>query len=92
MLLTSRCSNMVVMRTGPFERALRRARAAVEKEKGMEIDEQQFPSCILYSSPPEASSLGDWLREVRRMRERESNALQTPYPPPERTQGPAPAG
>jgi hypothetical protein len=28
-------------------------------------DEQQFPSCILYSSPPEASSLSDWVREVQ---------------------------
>jgi hypothetical protein len=30
--------------------------------------EQQFPSVILYSSPPEAASLNAWLKEIEQKR------------------------
>ncbi len=32
--------------------------------EGRSRNEHQFPSCILYSSPPEASSLSDWVHKV----------------------------
>jgi hypothetical protein len=39
-----------------------------EKTQTITTEEQQFPTRILYSSPPEASNLRAWVREVERKR------------------------
>jgi hypothetical protein len=38
------------------------------KEPRLTRDEQQFPSRILYSSPPEVSGLSAWVREIESKR------------------------
>jgi hypothetical protein len=42
----------------------------MEKDKEESEQKYEFPSQILYSSPPEASSLSDWVRNVENKRGR----------------------
>jgi len=39
--------------------------------------EQQFPSVILYSSPPEASSLNAWLKEIQQKHKENGSASKS---------------
>jgi hypothetical protein len=57
---------------------LREADMAKTKPETEAKYEQQFPSVILYSSPPEASSLNAWLKELEQKRKKDRSASKQP--------------
>jgi hypothetical protein len=55
---------------------LKGADMATDQPETKSDDKLQFASLILYSSPPEASSLNDWVQDVEGKRKRNGRPAQ----------------